>query len=589
MNAVFGVPARVVLSLRLPPEKQGAAAEDQPSLWRHPDLIGEQDTKLDAPTRQLREHLGKEGVAEKLGTSNGDPRRVPRILLDGSDSIGAWGALARVYLNIGTYWEQWNRLHEVVIGFRPQRPFRIDDAESHSVYWHATQERVGPLRDYFLKATPTMPLLAAEHGDPKPLVDPEKLRLGRQVFARNCIACHSSEQPDDWWADKEARAAEGILWERDAGRWLSDPEYLEWAQGQVENSEFWRGNYLSTDFRVPVTLVGTNACRALGTNALTGQMWEDFASESYRKLPSVGAIRFWNPYRGAKGEWDRFEPQHRTPPGAPPGGGGPGYYRVPTLLSIWATAPFLHNNSLGLFNNDPSVEGRLDAFEDAMRKLLWPEQRRGSSSYNDATATRLEQDGGLIWRTTSESYLRVALVRVPFLAPLRRWFVEHKENRFISFLRPLTWEPAAALLAAALVVLLRARRKWTRWLGHLLVVLAFGAALVFHLLAGRLGALELGPIPKGTPVNLLANLNPDAGPRRLLGSLAGALQLLAEGEYKRLPPAEVARMARQEIAPKLLAVSRCPDLVMDRGHEFEWFKGMTDREKEALIELLKTL
>jgi hypothetical protein len=37
-----------------------------------------------------------------------------------------------------------------------------------------------------------------------------------------------------------------------------------------------------------------------------------------------------------------------------------------------------------------------------------------------------------------------------------------------------------------------------------------------------------------------------------------------------------------------MKVSRCPDFVMDRGHVFPWFKSMTDADKEALIELLKT-
>ena len=83
-------------------------------------------------------------------------------------------------------------------------------------------------------------------------------------------------------------------------------------------------------------------------------------------------------------------PRHAVE-GAPAGGGGPGFYRVPSLVSIWATAPFLHNNSLGLFNNDPSVDGRLDAFDDAIRKLLWPAKRLESSSYNEATPERLEK------------------------------------------------------------------------------------------------------------------------------------------------------------------------------------------------------
>ena len=28
---------------------------------------------------------------------------------------------------------------------------------------------------------------------------------------------------------------------------------------------------------------------------------------------------------------------------------------------------------------------------------------------------------------------------------------------------------------------------------------------------GKLGPIQIGPIPKGTPVNLLANINPQAG------------------------------------------------------------------------------
>ena len=35
--------------------------------------------------------------------------------------------------NIGTYSEQWVRLHNPVLGFRPQRPFKIADCEQNSV------------------------------------------------------------------------------------------------------------------------------------------------------------------------------------------------------------------------------------------------------------------------------------------------------------------------------------------------------------------------------------------------------------------------------------------------------------------------
>ena len=76
-----------------------------------------------------------------------------------------------------------------------------------------------------------------------------------------------------------------------------------------------------------------------------------------------GPIRYRDPFSGAEKTY--------SPPG-----GGPGYYRVPTLISIWATAPFLHNNALGTLNNDPSVKGRLESFEDSISRLLSPERRR---------------------------------------------------------------------------------------------------------------------------------------------------------------------------------------------------------------------
>ena len=72
--------------------------------------------------------------------------------------------------------------------------------------------------------------------------------------------------------------------------------------------------------------------------------------------------------------------------------GGRGYIRVPSLVSIWASAPYLLNNSVGTFNGDPSVAGRMQAFEDGMEKLLWPEKRLGMAS---------------IYRTTQESSLYI--------------------------------------------------------------------------------------------------------------------------------------------------------------------------------------
>ncbi len=114
---------------------------------------------------------------------------------------------------------------------------------------------------------------------------------------------------------------------------------------------------------MPVSLIGTNAGRALATNGIAHHMWEDFTSDTYKHLPPVGQIQIYNPYKPAK-EGETFNDSFTAP------GGGRGYYRPASLVSIWATAPYLHNNSVGIFNNDPSVKGRMTAFEDGIRKLL---------------------------------------------------------------------------------------------------------------------------------------------------------------------------------------------------------------------------
>ncbi len=135
--------------------------------------------------------------------------------------------------------------------------------------------------------------------------------------------------------------------------------------------------------------------------------------------------------------------------------------RLASLISVWATAPLLHNNSLGLFNNDSSVKGRLEAFNDAIHKLLWPERRLESSSYNGAAATRLHTDHGLIWRTPQVTYLDLpakgvpaVLSKIPLVTRLFRLFIPLMEP-----FRNDPWVPSAVLLALAWVSFLAVRQR----------------------------------------------------------------------------------------------------------------------------------
>ena len=665
MNSIFNLPQRVIRSFQNPPEVQGAAALTQPALWGNPmetlldgtDAIvwqregnhflyeGREADKLPKFYADLFQSVG---LLDRVKGSNQGTRYVPRVLFDGADSIGGWGALARVYLNIGTYWEQWIRIHNPLVGFEPQKSFTIKDCEEHSVYWQATQERVAPLRDYFLKISAPMPLLAARGSEqkndaatnpaasPAPVgtalnVKPEKadaivarerarkidvsqLKRGRKVFANNCIVCHSSVQSPEWETalNEEAWGAPGQakkpveLWDHDPGRWLQDPHYKEWAEKAVETKEFWQNNYLSTDYRVAVSLVRTNSARSLGTNALGGHMWSDFSSRSYKEMPFVGAVTYFDPFAGKERQ---FTPKHKAPEGSPEGGGGVGFYRPPTLVSIWSTAPLLHNNSLGLFNNDPSVNGRLDAFDDAIHKMLWPEKRLESSSFNNATPERLKRDHGLIWRTPQVTYLTLpgeqvpqVLAKLPFL---KGWIKDYNywaaRHPCAQKLLSVPWAVSLILFTIAFLFFVFAGRKQSRdptvvlhrkWLartaGYIFIIAGIVVGVLLYALAGRLGEVRIGPIPKGTPVNLLANANPEADFGEVKRTLGVTLSTLAEIDSRHLNEAEASKLMQDKVAPALMNISKCPDFVMDEGHYFKWFDSMTDEDKNALIELLKT-
>ena len=127
-------------------------------------------------------------------------------------------------------------------------------------------------------------------------------------------------------------------------------------------ADFLDDNYLSNEARVPVTLLQTNACSPLATNAIGGNIWDNFSSQSYKDLPSVGDITWYHPYTG--------EAQTYTMPA-----GGRGYTRPASLVSLWSTAPFLLNNTVGHFESSPSVEARMRAFQDGIEQMLWPEKR----------------------------------------------------------------------------------------------------------------------------------------------------------------------------------------------------------------------
>ena len=379
--------------------------------------------------------------------ADGSTREVHHILKDGADSIGTAGASLRVYVNIGMCSEYWTTLHDPIAGTKfAQKPFRIALARKDCADWRATEARMAAAES-FLKTIKPARLQDLYGGSQNISSDTALLQRGANTFAEQCARCHSSKQPPTDVTGEDARRA----WFRNA---VAQPDFLD-------------GNFLSNDRRYPVSELGTNIGRAMATNATAGHVWEEFSSETYKDQPAAGELKdLYNPVHPNK-------PIHFQPPA-----GGRGYYRVPTLAGVWATAPFLHNNSLGLFNGDPTVAGRIAAFNDAIEKMLWPEKRLGIRS---------------IWLTSEDSAV-----------PLES--------------------------------------------GYKLKV------------------------PKGTPVNLFANID------------APNLQLLRNDNFfTRFIGWLIGKGLLRDV---LLRNNLSPDFVVDRGHTFG--KDLSDADKRALIEYIRT-
>jgi hypothetical protein len=107
--------------------------------------------------------------------------------------------------------------------------------------------------------------------------------------------------------------------------------------------------------------------------------------------------------------------------------------------------------------------------------------------------------------------------------------------------------------------------------------------------------LEIGPIPAGTPVDLLANFDPLPPEGSSLGQRLAHDKQVAAAVFKllhdlrALPKNATDEQARQifsNVGEQLFALSKCPDYVVNRGHYFG--AKLPDADKNALIAFLKT-
>jgi hypothetical protein len=173
--------------------------------------------------------------------------------------------------------------------------------------------------------------------------------------------------------------------------------------------------------------------------------------------------------------------------------------------------------------------------------MLWPEKR-------DKDSLLGEKIPGTIDRTTDRSYLRVTSGYLPdFLQGLR--------------------SPGV---------------RWFPWL--------FNDE-----------GIQIGPIPKGTPIGLLSNVvvvpeTHDPAERAAYQAKVLDLLMKAKHDLKNLPADasdDDVEKAFSDLKGPLLALSKCQDLIVNRGHYFGTSSfaeepALSDEDKRALIEYLKT-
>ncbi|HEY1254472.1 MAG TPA: hypothetical protein VGF01_06800 [Terracidiphilus sp.] len=524
MNAVYALSPRLQMALK----------------WGQEKIAGGQ-----LNNKQFNDYVPPSDPLAKFFTPP-DSVLTAHVLKDGSDSVGTLGALNRVYINIGLFSEEWLEHFNPLIGGKKITPIEIATAEKNSVYWKATEAQTPYLARFILASTDAHHLADAPGGAAYLTKNQALLNRGKIVFAERCARCHSSKLPEMAQGEGLANCAGKDYLSCFQRYWklTQTEEFKSKMREIVLRDDFLKDNYLSTDARIPVTLLRTNACSPLATNALANNIWDNFSSQSYKELPSVGSVPVRDPYTGTTSEY-------QMP------GGGRGYTRPPSLISVWSTAPLLLNNSVGHFESSPSVEARISSFNDAIHQLLWPETRKkdGDQGTPIPAGTPLLTGPGpsLIDRTTERSYQRVATGYLPW---------------------PLSATPKVE----------QALLPW---------------------LFDDQGA-RFGPFPAGIPVDLLANINllndSDSGWERTKRDAAVIKLLLSyqhEVGYIQNPTDEQLESAFAKIEPQLLEFSKCPDFVVNKGHYFgtdmltdlpglPGEPGLNDSDKYALIEFLKT-
>ncbi len=444
---------------------------------------------------------------------------VRHILKGGEDSIGDNEAVQRVYINIGSCAEVcWvnhlTNLRELDPSQRGfgQTPVDIGQCRRDCRNFRAIEDRLAEIVAFLATGRPTDLYAARGLRDMRDLVEQLEREFGRGavargkvVFADNCARCHSTQ--------KEPFPT------RDFREVSTEPQ-----------DKGLRIDWLGNDRMTPVTEVGTHRSRSLHSNHMKGHLWEEYASETYRARPANPNLR-------------------------DPNDGGRGYYRNISLLSVWAHAPFMHNNAIG-----PEICGTPDSPKDSYRR-----------TYVDRKTQALVGDPPACWAFDPSVKGRFELFKASMeelLNPGKRIAKMMVLNTDVALdLGPKFWDGSAERKLVGLA--LRIPKGTPAWVLGNFLYKQFVIDLV---------------LAKSDRARLVAKYSPRFGAAEA-ERIAGALRGIADDIER--SPTRVLDIARDQLPLLTTLYSGSTADIENDGHRFG--EDLPDPDKKALIAFLATL
>ena len=396
---------------------------------------GTQNNIMDFQNRRVFKHRMKDPVTGEIREG-----LTQNVLKGGEDSVGDHLALIRVYVNIGMCTEEcWTPNFPTPGSFfgekSRQKPFSIAQCAKACEPWNYADAKMDDLAAFLVTGGPTY-LMAAQDVDGKPgsaFIALDKVPAGRKVFARECAGCHSTKvAPENVRADRAAleRFYDGHVFgkedywtyefseaERNDAGFIAQ-HLVKGADGKLRPKQFvaalekggndgavYGQDWLGNDEPTPFNIVGTNKCRAMHDHHNEGHIWEEFSSLDYKERKSPGSVpkvlnRMFPLVGGTT--WGEKEIT-----------GGPGYYRNISLLSVWATAPFLHNNAIGETTTaadgktlDTTVAGRIKQFEMAYDELMRSDNPKEPGARPEKI-TKVDRDFWLAPREDGQGFIKL--------------------------------------------------------------------------------------------------------------------------------------------------------------------------------------